>query len=137
MNEQQLTDYVFWDKSARGKYGNLIYSHSETDANFDGTMFEILISNNEKEINIMYSKSEIKDMEQQPKEYFVKMCFTRDVNNELSLETDKTSPKIKSIDDVRVVMEGLRNTIIGFNSRPNFFVTGTKKTEPVKTIKIN
>lgn len=138
MIEKELLEYFFWNKlnNANGNYGNLIYSDKEINKDFNSVNSEILVNRDEKFINIMYSKSETKNFEEGDKEYFVKMSFEKDINGDLVLDKRKTSPEIETLEDVKLILEGLKNTIVGFKSKPDFYIVGKENNSLNKIIKL-
>lgn len=138
MIEKDLLEYFFWSNlnNANGNYGNLIYSDKEIDKDFNSVNSEILVNRDEKFINIMYSKSETKNFEEGDKEYFVKMSFEKDVSGDLVLDKRKTSPEIETLEDVKLILEGLKNTIVGFKSKPDFYIVGKENNSLNKIIKL-
>lgn len=131
MKEEELLKKVFWSGQKDNMLGNMIFSH--TDESFTNTI-EVAVSRQEQGVEIAYSSAQM--LNPTEKEYFVKLFFVRDGENNLVVDKNKSSPEILTDADVKDVIETVSNAIIKMNVNPDFFPTGVLKS-PESKMKLN
>lgn len=121
-NEKEVLQKIFWPENKLNLWGNMIFSAISDDLK---KSTEVAISRKKESLEIFYSTSEMEDPEN--KNYLVKIFYTRN-DKELELNIEKTSPEIKSKEDINNVLSAIQNTILLINGKPNFFPTGVDET---------
>ena len=120
-NENEVLTKVFWMEDKQDKLGNLFFT--STDESFINTN-TIGASRTKDTLELFYTISPM--MEPNKKEYFVKLIFDRE-NDFVTLNISKSSPEIKTQQDVNDVLNSIQNSILMMNSKPEFFITGVEK----------
>ncbi len=127
-NEQEILKKVFWPEEKQNGLGNLFFN--KTDDDFVNTK-TIGASRAEKTLEVFYCVSPMMSPDQ--KEYFVKLIFDRE-GNEVTLNSKKSSPEVKTVKDVNDVLDNIQNSLVMMNTKPEFFMTGTIQNKPKNTI---
>ncbi len=120
-NETEILKKVFWPEDKSNGLGNLFFTNTTDE--FINTK-TIGAARTEKTLEIFYTIAPM--LEPDKKEYFIKLIFNREDGN-IILNTQKSSPEVKSENDVNDVLENIQNSILMMNSKPEFFMTGIIK----------
>ena len=125
MKEEQILKSVFWPENKKEILGNLVFSH--TDEDITNTQ-ENSVSRQANAWEVFFYKAPVFNPEN--REYFVKMYFEKNTDNELVVNKEKTSPELKTDSDIEKTLEIINTNIALMNTKPQFFSTGVAKSEP-------
>ena len=128
-NEQNILEKLFWPKDKCDLTGNIFYSN--TDEKFTTTK-TIGLSRSDAALEVFYC--EAPNFTPDEKQYFVKLIFEREGEN-ITLNHKKSSPEIKTDQDIESVLNSVQNSIILMNTTPQLFMTGVLKKEIKNTFK--
>lgn len=117
-SENEVLKKILWPSDKTNMLGNMIFSSISDDM---ANSTEVAVSRQKSSLEIFYSTYLVDNPED--KNYLVKIYYNRSEIG-LSLDTEKTSPEIKTSEDIDKVLESIRNTILLMNKRPAFFPTG-------------
>lgn len=116
-NEQEILDSIFWPPTKTNLNGNLSFSTSIdliTTTNID-------ISRTGKSVEIFYSSSPL--MKPTEQTFFVKLYLNKEEEG-YSVDFKKSSPELKTEQDIEDTLNTVKNAIIKMNVKPSFFPTG-------------
>lgn len=119
LQEQEVLKKIFWPSEKEALLGNMVFF----SANEDFSSQEISVSRNANTFEVFFSNSLPFEKE---KQYFVKMIFDR-VGEEIVLDKVKTSPELKTDQDITDTLDSIQNNILKMNTKPTFFPTGVAK----------
>lgn len=116
-NEQEILNTVLWPQNKSNLNGSLSFSNSIDFV----TTTSIDISRTDKSLEIFYSSSPLMNPTEQT--FFVKLYMNRGKNNYI-VDFKKSSPELKTEQDIENTLNTVRNAIIKMNVKPIFFPTG-------------
>ncbi len=124
--EIDILKKIFWPREQENHLGNLLFN--QVDENFINIK-SIGASRTENKLEIFYCVAPLENTEK--KDYFIKLIFDR-IDNSLLFNQKKSSPEIKTDQDVQDVFKSIQNSILLMNSQPDFFMTGILKQQQNK-----
>lgn len=124
-NEQEILNGIFWPQNKENLIGNLSFSNS---ADFVTTT-NIDISRTEKSLEIFYSSAPLLNPKEQT--FFVKLYMSKGEDG-YTIDFKKSSPELKTQQDIEDTLDTIRNAIIKMNAKPMFFPTGTIVSDKLK-----
>lgn len=115
--EQDILENILWPKEKMNMVGNLSFANS-TDFK---TMTTIDVSRTEKSLEVFYCNAPILNPED--KTFFVKLYMSKEGDNYV-VDFKKSSPELKTEQDIEDTLNTVKNAIIKMNVKPSFFPTG-------------
>lgn len=116
-NEQEILNSILWPQNKRSLTGDLIYSNS-IDLT---TTASIEIYRTNKKIEISYSS--YTSLSPNEKVVFMKLCLNKE-GDKISIDFKKSSPQLKTEEDLEDTLNTIRSAIIKINAFPTFFPSG-------------
>ena len=118
MKQESILKKVFWPEDKENLIGNLIYTYVAEDFSFTT---EVLVSRKDNLLEILYSTSPV--MEPDNKTFLTKLYLDKDEKN-ITINKDKTSPQIKTEEDMINLLNDIQGAILKMNNKGQFFPTG-------------
>jgi hypothetical protein len=92
-------------------------------------MIAVDVSRKNDKIEMFYCSAPLENIKE--KTYFVKLYFKKGEDG-YDVDFDKTSPELKTEEDINNTLNVVRNAIIKMNAKPNFFPTGVVEGKKLK-----